>query len=154
MAVGGNATRAVGTPDYGRFLKQGGEVPIRQAILEEEPEVSLIGTQVTVSIGMAQAINERTGFYWSTRKRGVQGPTYPFNRALLQALEFGGAIWRVIPRSGTRALEPEPRVFAQEMYKTVVPRRMYGNALTQLRTQLRTDWIGALRRSVRRSTRS
>ena len=154
QAVDGNRSgQIVGTPEFGRFQKINGEIPVQQAIAQEEPEINVTAGKVTFSIGMANAINQVTGFYWDTRNRGRRGPSRPFNRAFLQTLEDGG-VWYVTPR-GTgwryKSLEPEPGVFTQTMVKTLPPRKMYRNAYTGLRTQLREEAMAAMRRSLRRA---
>src|SRR6185295_18196799 len=114
--AGGNVFQGgyVGTPDGGRFMRLGQMVPIREAIYSEPIRTRRQLDRIVAGIGDPDWINARTGFSWDTRKRGVQGPTLPFNRAYVQALERGGASWVVVPRPDNRgprglsgSLEPD-----------------------------------------------
>lgn len=140
----------MGTPEGGRFVREGGQVPLRTAIAEDEVRVWRVSpTQVVAGTGNAQEINARTGFSWYTRHRGLQGPTFPFNHGYLEAVEDGGALWIVVPRPGTGALEPEPGVFARRMVKTMPAFQPYRRAYLRQRAiafdHLRQDVIQAVR---------
>jgi hypothetical protein len=130
---------SAGTPDGGffggatigtpwAFLREG-MVPVQEAIRTDPIVVERAGgatSLVQASTGSVSRISARTGFSWMTRSRGVQGPTLPYDRQWLYALEFGGA-WEVTPR-GDWQLEPEEGIFASRMHKTVAPRAMYSRA--------------------------
>lgn len=142
----GSAT--IGTPEGGRFLRAGTMVPVREAIVTDPILVErLSGNMVWASTGVPERINARTAFWWMTRRRGVQGPSYPYENRWLEALEEGGA-WDVVPR-GDWLLEPEPGVTATRMHKTVSPRHMYTRARVQHRAAARAAIIGAVRARVR-----
>lgn len=112
----------VGTPDGGRFLKIGGMLPLREAILVSSVTVTKTGPRtMTMTTARDAEINARSGFFWETANRGVQGPTLPFNRNLMQAMNDGG-VWEVQPRT-TRLLNPEDGVVTPLMIKTLQPRR-------------------------------
>lgn len=118
----------IGTPEGGRFVRTT-ELSLREAIATDAIVVHRRSpTQVAVGTGSPEAINAKTGFRWNTRRRGLQGPTFPFNFAWVQAVEDGGAVWVVVPRAGNRFLEPEPGVLTNRMVKTVQPHRMFATA--------------------------
>lgn len=143
----------VGTPDGGRFIRQGDQVSLREAIATDPVVTRRQLDVMTAGIGDASRINRLTGFYWNTRKRGIQGPTLPFNGAYVQAMEDGGVIWTVVPRPGTRALEPEPGVLAQQMRKTVGPYRMFRGTLFNRADEIRREFAEAIRDRVSERSR-
>ena len=152
------AGATVGTPEGGRFIRQGQQVSMQEAIRTDRIEVQQAGTTSLVGTGRPSRINRRTGFYWNTRRRGIQGPTEPFNRALVQSYEYGGIIypfgqWTVEPRPGTGKLEPEPGVSALRMTKTVEPYFMYTNAGRSLRTKFIRNVAFQVSRDARRAGR-
>jgi hypothetical protein len=150
VGTAGGGLASFGTPEGGRFLREGAMVSMREAIARD-PLVTVPGTpdRVGVGFGNATAINAQTGFSWKTRKRGVQGPTLPFNEAYVQALENGGVIWVVVPRPGTKMLEPEEGRFARTLYKTLIPRRMYRGTLTMRQVGLKARMAAKVRAAVR-----
>lgn len=161
--AGGNvfAGGYVGTPDGGRFIRQGDMVPIREAIYSEPIRTSRQIDRIFAGIGNPEWINARTGFSWDTRKRGVQGPTLPFNRAYVQTLENGGASWVVVPRPENRgprgipgSLEPEDGVLTRKMVKTLQPRRMYSSTLFARRTEVSRRLFSGIRNAVRQVGRA
>jgi len=150
--LSGSRDRAIGllgTPEGGRFLRQEGMVSMRTAISEDPIDYQVLGDISFAGTGSPTRINARTGFSWQTRSRGIQGPTFPFNYAYLQALEFGGLVWTVIPRPGTKALEPEPKRISFRMLKTLQPRRMYRGTLFARQELVRTAFMGRLREAAR-----
>lgn len=117
----------VGIPDGGRHIPEGPGV--RTAILDSPIEVAPIPTGSVAWTGSAERINRAADFSWNTATRGRQGPTQPFNRNFLMALEEGG-VWIVVPR--TRALlNPEPGVTAGIMGKTIKPRHMFSSCVLE-----------------------
>lgn len=140
-----------GIPGFGRFLRMAGMVPLKEAILEETPRVKLDGETAVASIGFAEQLNRKTGFFWNTKRRGIQGPTFPFNFAYVQALEYGGAIWVVTPRPGGHLLEPEPGLATPLMTKTLPPRRMYGTAADSARPAARAAALNRIRAAFRQA---
>lgn len=138
-----------GTTEGGRFLREGGMMPLREAIERDPIQSSARGGLVTAGFGSPTRINAITGFSWMTRKRGVQGPTLPFNAAYVQALENGGVIWVVVPRPGTKALEPEPGKIARRMVKTLAPQRMFRGTLFLRSTRLKAVMSDYIRRTAR-----
>jgi hypothetical protein len=149
VTVGGNLSgQTLGTPDGGRFLREG-MMPVQRAIATDAVVVETAGPIVMAATGSSAEINAKTGFFWRTRKRGIQGPTYPFNRNYLRALEDGGAVWVVVPRPGTKALEPEPTVIARRMVKTVPPFQMYQQARIGRDAEMRSKLSQDVRQSVR-----
>jgi hypothetical protein len=156
---GGSGIRGVqqsvgffGTPDGGRFIREGSMVSLRAAIEREPVEAVLKGDVVTAGFGSPARINPITGFSWGTRRRGVQGPTLPFNGAYVQAMENGGLVWTVVPRAGTKALEPEPGRIAFRMLKTVGPQRMFRGTLFMRQSQIASR-VGASLRAAARGAR-
>lgn len=148
LSKGQSDQGVVGTPDDGRFIKNG-MVPVQVAIASDPVDLEETADRVVASTGRPSRINLRTGFSWQTRRRGEQGPTLPFNGNLVQALEDGGT-WVVTPRPGTRSLEPQPNVFTQRVVKTLPPFRMYAQARAQ-RALPATLAIGeAVKRDVRK----
>ena len=150
--LSGSRDRAVGlfgTPAGGRFLREEGMVSVRTAISEDKIDYAVDGDLAVAGTGSPERINQRTGFSWQTRSRGIQGPTYPFNYAYLQALEFGGLVWTVIPRPGTKALEPEPNRISFRMTKTLQPRRMYRGTLFASLPLIQTAFAGKMREAAR-----
>lgn len=148
----GPAGPNVGTPEGGRFLRES-MLSVQEAIATDPviTERTLGPAAIVVArTGNPTIINAKTGFFWRTRKRGIQGPTYPFNRAYVQALENGGAVWVVVPRSGTKALEPEPGVLARRMVKTLPPYQMYSRAAIAVQREallrLRQDYRQAVQK--------
>lgn len=156
--AGGNVFSGgyVGTPDGGRFQRLGDQIPIREAIYTEPIRTSRSFDKLMAGIGNPEWINARTGFSWDTRKRGVQGPTFPFNRAYVQTLENGGASWVVVPRPDNvaarglpGALEPEDGLLTRKMVKTLQPRRMYASALVARRGTVSRNIFEAVKKAVR-----
>ncbi len=149
------AGSVVGTPDDGRFIRQGDQVSLQEAI-QTEPiiQTNQLETRIFVGTCSASRINARTGFYWNTRRRGIQGPTQPFNRAYVQAVESGGVVWTVIPRPGTVALEPEPGVIATAMAKTMRPYRMFAAARARAQAQMRSRVRRVMQAEVRKVGRT
>jgi hypothetical protein len=153
VAEGGRLSGAtIGTPEGGRFLRES-FVSVQEAIATDPvitERTAGPATLVVARTGNPAIINAKTGFFWRTRKRGIQGPTYPFNRAYVQALENGGAVWVVVPRQGTRGLEPEPGVLAKRMVKTLPPYQMYGRAAIEVQREsllrLRQDYRQAVQK--------
>lgn len=138
-----------GTPEGGRFLREGGMVSLRTAIQQEPIGTGRQGDIVVAGFGDPERINAITGFSWQTRSRGVQGPTYPFNFAYVQAMENGGVVWDVVPRPGTKALEPEPGRFAFRMAKTLAPMRMFSGTLFMRRGEIATRVLAGLQRAAK-----
>lgn len=143
------AGQTVGTPEGDRFIRLGGQMSLREAILTDPVTTRVTRGRVVFSTGNMALINTKTGFFWATRKRGIQGPTLPFNAAYVQAVEDGGVVWTVVPRPGTRSLEPEPGVFTQQMAKTVRPYGMFRRALATRDPQMRSSLRAQVRREVR-----
>ncbi len=150
----GMGSGIVGTPEEGRFIRQGEMVSLREAITSEPISTIRRLDRILGGIGSASYLNARTGFFWRTRRRGIQGPTLPFNRAYVQALENGGAIWTVIPRpdNRTRVLEPEPGVIASVMVKVLPPRRMFRGALTARGAGIKQELGASIRQAFRERT--
>lgn len=138
-----------GTPEGGRFIRQGSMVSLREAIAREPIAVRVTGDVIVAGFGSPARINEVTGFYWQTRRRGIMGPTLPFNGAYVQAVENGGLVWTVVPRPGTKALEPEPGRIAFRMLKTIAPQRMFRGTLFARRAQVLERTVAALRLAAR-----
>ena len=177
--VSGRSLRGglIGTPEGNRFIRGAafGVMPMQQAILSDRIDVSrefMTRTSlirrgggppqvragqafegIVARTGFADTINRRTGFYWLTRRKGIRGPTQPFNNSLVQAYEYGGMTWIVVPRPGTTGLEPEPLVYAQRMRKTVRPYRMYLRAAQAGRRPALADLRKTLRSEVRKAGR-
>jgi len=157
--AGGNLVSSggeVGTPNGGRFLRLGSMIPVREAISQEPISTGRQLDRIVAGIGNPEWINARTGFSWDTRKRGVQGPTLPFNRAYIQTLERGGAAWVVVPRPENRGprglpgtLEPEEDVLTRRMVKTLKPQRMYASTLFARTGRLRQALLGEAQAAVR-----
>ena len=127
--------RMVGTPTGGRFLRGGGMVSVRQAIARSQVIVGPgRGGRITVTTARAAEINDMTGFSWDTKHRGIQGPTWPYNHQLMQALEDGG-VWEV-RRQTQNLLNPEPGVYAGRMIKTLEPWGMYKKARVAIRDEM------------------
>lgn len=137
----------IGTPEGGRFIREGGMTSVREAIMEEPIKTMRIFDRMIGGIGSPEYINSRTGFSWLTRRRGIQGPTLPFNRAYVQALENGGLVWLVVPRpdNARGRLEPEPRITARAMLKTLPPQRMYRSTLYARQTAIKRELGNAIR---------
>jgi len=150
----------VGTNEEGRFLRmQGpaaGMMSTREAILDDPVVITSGRDQVRGTTGRAERINAITGFSWITRRRGLQGPTFPFNRRLLQAWEWGGAVWRVVPRpeNRSRMLEPEPGLAVRAMTKTVLPRGMFRRARQFATAEGRPAIMARIREAVRQVGRA
>jgi hypothetical protein len=144
-----------GTPEGGRFLRQGGQVSLREAIVTEPIQTQRKFDRIVAGIGSPGRINARTGFYWATGRRGIQGPTEPFNRAYLQAVENGGLVWTVRPRPDNRRglLEPEPGRLTRQMLKTIPPFRMYSGAFGNRKAGIKERLIQAIRTEVRRGSK-
>lgn len=137
----------IGTPEAGRFQRLGGEVSLREAIETDIIEVESTGLQATGATGSAARINVRTSFEWSTRSRGIQGPSFPWNHHYVEAMEYGGT-WLVLPR-GHWALEPEPGVVASKMIKTLPPRHMFTGEKAASAPQMRSRMVATIRDAVR-----
>lgn len=148
-AGAGIAAGIVGTPEGGRFIRQGVQVSLREAILTDRIMQTSSPDRVTAGTGNPAAINQKTGFFWQTRRRGIQGPTQPFNFAYLQAVEDGGVVWVVRPRSGTRGLEPEPGIITHTMVKTMPPFQMYRRARFMRRDLARQRLLVEVRAAAR-----
>src|ERR1041385_1884030 len=99
--------RSVGVPDGDRFIRQGGNISAREALLGGPVVPQWSDQVVAVPLANSARLNLLTGFSWMRRNRalGLQGPTYPYQFRYMEALEFGG-VWFVVPRSGTLALAP------------------------------------------------
>ena len=146
----GSVGSVIGTPEGGRFMRVGGEMSLREAIARDPVEIRNAGFRIYARVGRASRINASTSFHWNTRRRGVQGPTFPFNNALVQAFEYGGAVWIVSPRPGTRALEPEPFTFVRSMTKTVPPYQMYWRAANTVFPQQLPQFVNLVKNAARR----
>ena len=136
----------VGTPDDDRFLKVG-MLSLRAAIMASPITVTVTGPQITITTAADQDINRRSGFSWATRRRGIVGPTLPFNRRLMQAMNDGG-VWEVRRRT-ENMLNPEDDVYTPRMIKTLPPRGGRQIARAEVRELARAD----LRRAVARALR-
>lgn len=153
MGLGINVGIGVfGTPDGDRFLRQGDQVSLREAITTDPIKTSDSGDRFYAGVGSSQRINEKTGFYWRTRRRGIIGPTEPFNRNYLRAVEDGGLVWTVTPRpdNKNRVLEPEDGRVTREMLKTIPPFRMFGGAFGARKAGMIQRAADAVRTEVRR----
>lgn len=138
----------VGTPEGGRFLKVGGMLPLRQAILRSSVTITKRGPRTLVmTTAKDSEINAKSGFSWATRQRGIQGPTLPFNRNLMQAMNDGG-VWEVFPRGG-RLLNPDEGVLATRMVKTLQPRQGRELAAAEIRPKIRASMERALKRAAK-----
>jgi hypothetical protein len=144
----------VGDPDNGRFIRGGEMVSTSEAIAADPIVIDTNKDRVVATTGKASRINAITGFFWATKRRGTQGPSFPFNRALLQAWEYGGMVWNVFPRPENiaRMLKPEDDVVAPAMRKTVVPRRMFHRAKLHV-LSLRPSMIQHIREAVQKAGR-
>ena len=140
----------IGTPEGERFIRQGEQVSLREAIVTDPLRTTRRLDLMLAGIGDTKRINRLTGFFWNTRKRGIQGPTLPFNEAYVQAMEDGGLIWTVVPRPGTKGLEPEPGIVAQRMRKTVGPYRMFRGTLFSRQAGMRERLMAQIRSAVQR----
>jgi len=171
-ADGTAAGQETGVPSGGRFFRDGKMIPIREAILRAPVTERIEGGVILLSSASAAWINARTGFSWHTKRRGLQGPTLPFNRAYVQTLENGGAVWVVIPRerdydsanlaaifgsggAGKRSfttvkkgLNPAPGVYTSEMVKTLQPRGMFRQARGAGRLIVEKSLRAACRRTI------
>ncbi len=153
QAVGGLFTgTTIGDPEDGRFLRLGGDVSLREAIDTEPVTFLQRGLRTVVGVCSAARINEKTGFSWSTRSRGPQGPTRPFQGQYVQALENGGGVWRVVPRAGTRTLEPETGIFTPAMVKTLPPIGMFRQAVADGRAEVVEDITESVRAAARQAS--
>ena len=65
-----------------------------------------------------------------TKSRGLVGPTLPFNKNLIGALENGG-LWVVEPRTD-KLLNPQPGLYTERMVKTLQPIGMFRQAKATL----------------------
>jgi hypothetical protein len=144
----------LGTPDRGRFLRQAGQVSLREAIATDPIVLRTEEGGVRAGTGNPAQINARTGFFWRTRRRGTQGPTEPFNLAYVQAVENGGVVWTVVPRDPQRLLEPEDSVLVRQMAKTMPPFQMFRRTLAARRGPARTRLAATVRKAVRLAARS
>lgn len=140
----------VGVPHGGRFLRHGGMVSLREAIATDPVSVEGPAARVVATTASATRINARTGFFWLTRRRGEQGPSFPFNHAYVQAVENGGVVWTVRPRPGTGgALEPEPGLLTHQVLKTMQPHGMFRRAISVGRAATVEQIDAAIRAAVR-----
>jgi hypothetical protein len=139
----------VGTNEGGRYIWAEGTMPIQKAIAEDPVAMKLGSDEIRATTGHAKLINQATGFSWITRHRGLQGPTRPFNKRFLEALEFGG-VWQVKPRRDNKQglLEPEDGLLTTGMTKTVGPHGMYHNARIFMEGR-RIAIMNAIRAAVR-----
>ncbi|MFA6006080.1 MAG: hypothetical protein WC775_06405 [Patescibacteria group bacterium] len=114
-------TQGVGTPEGGRFLRDGSEsqgMSAVQAVELEKPQV--IGNMVT--FGNIQNLNRRTVFSWYNRK--FEEIRTAATWIYMEILEWGGT-WTVRPQAGTKALHPEDGVFRSQMSKSIDPHLMF-----------------------------
>lgn len=138
----------VGTPAGGRFQRILPMMPMRLAIELAPIQTTVAGSRVTVRTLEVRALNRVTGFSWATRRRGIQGPTLPFNRRYAEALNDGGT-WTVRPR--TRALlNPEPGVNTGLMVKTLQPTGF----LTRARAEVRRTAPARIKAAVSKAMRA
>lgn len=151
-AGGAFSGQILGTPEGGRFQRLGGQISLREAIATDPIQIRR-GLRVLVGTGAPATINARTGFFWQTRKRGLQGPTEPFNRAYVQAVENGGVVWTVVPRDSRRSLEPEDSVFVRTMTKTMPPFQMFRRAVAGRREAARARLRATVRKAARTAAR-
>lgn len=139
----------VGTPTGGRFQKIG-MLPLREAILRSSVTVTKSGPRtLRMTTAKDSEINRRSGFSWKTHQHGIQGPTFPFNHNLMQAMNDGG-VWEVTPRGG-RLLNPEDGVLATRMIKTLHPRRARETTRAEMVPKFRASLKIALKRAVKRA---
>jgi hypothetical protein len=137
-----------------RFMRLGTMLSLREAILTDPLATETTGARILVGTGASRRINARTGFFWRTRKRGVRGPSFPFNLAYVEAVENGGVYWRVVPRGPNTSLEPEPFVFTPEMIKTMKPFGMFRRARFQRAPAIRVAVGEAARGAARIASRA
>lgn len=114
-------TQGVGTPEGGRFLRDGTEskgMSAIQAVDLEKPQV--FGNIIT--FGNKKDLNNRTVFSWynSTYEEIRTAATWIY----METLEWGGT-WTVRPQSGTKALYPEEGIFRSQMTKSIDPHLMF-----------------------------
>jgi hypothetical protein len=153
---GRNAGQTVGDPLDGRFLREGENISLREAIATDPVQQSTLSGGVLVAgTGSTSRINRLTGFSWRTRMSGTRGPTQPFNRAYVQAVENGGAYWMVTPREaeGSRVLVPETGVKTMEMIKTMRPYGMFRKARAEGRPLVLEGVRERLRDAAARASR-
>ena len=124
VSEGVAANGAVLGTTEGRYLPSGSG--IQAAILADTIDATTAPFGAVAGVGHASEINRETAFSWSTKTRGVQGPTLPANGHLLETLEDGGA-WSVYPRT-KYWLEPQDGFAVPSMTKTAQPRRMFQGA--------------------------
>lgn len=121
--------QGIGTTAGDRFSKRAvGGAYTRKAISMEKASIN---NEMAV-FGNKSKLRELSKFGWR-RHEYIGGKwiptelleTYPFDFNYLLALEVGGS-WKVVPRSGRKALHPEPSVFRSSMTKRVkTPYRMF-----------------------------
>jgi hypothetical protein len=148
------STRVVGTPEGGRFLRRPPMMSLRRAIAASPVKITMTKTGVgrfNLEMARARDLNLLTGFSWKTKRRGVQGPTLPFDRKWVQALEYGG-VWEV-RRRGAELLNPEDGVLAGRMIKTVEPWGMYRQAKLAVRAEAKADLKEALSQALKKGAR-
>lgn len=137
----------VGTPKGGRFLKID-MLSLQDAILQSSIEVTKTGKRsMQVVTARDSEINARSGFSWQTHGRGIQGPTRPFNRNLMGAMNDGG-VWEVFPRGG-RLLNPDQGVLATRMVKTLQPRHGRQTAQAVVRPKVHAALERAIARALK-----
>lgn len=146
---GPNALDIVGTPDFGRFIRRD-KLPVQIAIVRNpiKEKVYKDGRFIATT-GDAKVINRQTGFYWRTRRKGVVGPTQPFYGLYMEALEYGGIVWVVVPRKDGGILEPEPGVTARQVAKTIQPYQPYRRAMRAGQRRLVKNVRDAVRQAAR-----
>lgn len=148
------AGEVVGTSEGGRFIRMGSQISLREAIATDPIVLTSTRNRVAAGTGSPRRINEKTGFHWRTRRRGIQGPTEPFNRAYVQAVEGGGAVWVVTPRPGTRALEPEDGIVTRRMVKTMPPFGMFSRTAFSRRPAARAELSASIQAEARKAGRA
>lgn len=134
--------QVVGRQDSIRFRKEGGQLSVKNAIINETPQIGMEGNKIILKLGNVQKVSEKCGFSWK-RYKGETLNTLPFNQKFLQALEYGSVAgeneWIVVPRADNKSqkLYPEPRVGGiTKMRKIAQPYGMYSKARNKLQPEL------------------
>lgn len=135
VAWGGGAGTGmyIGSEEGGRCI---GYRPLYNLIQEEKLYMRSEGDNVTVVEGIDPNVISAKARFRYRRRSGAEFEANPFHGRYFDAVEDGGLVWNVEPRSDNRGhiLEPENGVFAQHMTKTVAAKHMvksvvYGNSV-------------------------
>lgn len=141
----------VGTPQNGRFFKDGLQRYVQVALAEEPVNISISGDFIQAKYGNTRNINIKIGFSWDV-KGSRRSTLYRENSAwgnLIQMWEDGGSY--IVYARGNYDLNPQFGVYTPIMLKNISGRKMVKNSYMSSREILKKNIARDIKNAVRRN---